>query len=122
VIVDLYVYTNQVPVIMPPPVGQIHFPGMHQGVPITLACLLLTPLGFYGRRKLRQLRKNGSLMTLALLVCTGIATLTLTSCNGIFAGTTPPGTYTITVMGTLSTGTVSGTNYSSTATVTMTVQ
>ena len=122
VIVDLYVYTNQVPVIQPPPVGQIYFPGMHQGIPVTLACLLLTPLGFFGRRKLRRLRKNGSLMTLALLLCTGMATLTLTSCNGIFAGTTPPGTYTITVMGTLSTGSVSGTNYSSTATVTMTVQ
>ncbi len=118
--VELYLYLNQVPKIPPPPVGELHLPGMSQGISISLACLLLAPFGFYGRRKLRRYRKGMNLMTFLLVLFIGVASLSLTSCSSGFFGTTPAGTYNITVTATLSQS--SGPNYVSTATVAMTVQ
>jgi sugar lactone lactonase YvrE len=118
--VDMYVYLNQVPKIPPPPVGELHFPGMSQGVSISLACFLLAPFGFYGRRKRRRFRKGMNLMTFLLVLFIGVASLSLTSCSSGFFGATPAGTYNITVTATLSQS--SGPNYVSTATVAMTVK
>ncbi len=102
-LVNLQLLTNQLPVIPPPPVGQLRIPGMHRGIPVTLAFLLFAPFGLYGRRVLMRNGKGiGRLLTLLIVLFAGAAAISVTGCSGQYLGTTPSGTYNITVTAILS--------------------
>lgn len=117
-VVTLTVLVGQVPVIGQPPVT-----GALRNTAITMACLLLMPLGFIGRKSRRAILQRSSRLLL-LFAMLGLVASGLTGCGAQLSGVTPKGTSTITITGSGSIG--SGASLTSipdtTAQFTLTVQ
>ncbi len=105
----LEILTGQVPVVAPPPIARLRIPGTRHYIPISLAFLLIAPLGYFCRG-----RKLPRLAIVALLMLSGMAFSAMVGCGSGFDAPTPAGQYPITI-------TASGTGVSATATVNLTV-
>jgi hypothetical protein len=110
--VTVQILTGQVPVVPQPPVGELSIPGMGHRLPVSLALLLLAPLGLVRRRLWKKYR---GLMLLILLLCGSVGAMTIAGCGNTLFGVTPPGQTAVTL-------TVYGTNSATSATVTQTAQ
>jgi hypothetical protein len=113
--ITVEILTGQVPTQPQPPVGELRIPGTGHRIPVSLALLLLAPLGLARRRLWKKYR---GWMLLILLLCGCLGTMTMTGCGNTLNGVTPAGQTTVSLV-------VNGSyaiNSTTSATVTQTAQ
>jgi sugar lactone lactonase YvrE len=115
------ILTGQVPTEPQPPVGELRIPGTGYRAPVSLALLLLAPLGLVRRRLWKKVR---GWMLLVVLLCGTVGAVTMTGCGNKLNGVTPAGqtTVSLVVSGSYVNGAAATVTVTQTAQIALTVQ
>jgi hypothetical protein len=120
-LITVQILTEQVPAHPQPPVGELRIPGTGYHAPVSLALLLLLPLGLFRRRLWKRYR---GWMLLIMVLCGSMWAMTASGCGNTLNGVTPPGeaAVSLVVNGSYASSAATNVTVTQTAQIALTVQ